>query len=214
MQFVIDVNSDVFNKRMEKAPRQVKRILADAMDHATRSFMNTFYKERLQGLPGLKVQRGGLFHRFRRVVILKSGKRVFLRQQASSNETINAIIRSSKDPMDMNVRIFSNSKVAKIHEFGGNISAGAKGMPIPLNDKARNMLRNKQSLRDLVLLKINGKAFLADINKSKVDPELLFIIKHGIKVKPRLGFYGTWEKHAVRRQEILNTAIQKAFNNI
>ncbi len=211
MRFIIKVESDELQRRLEKAPIRVKKVLADGLDHATRSFMKTFFKERLQGPPGIKHNPRGIFHRFRRAVIVK-GKAVFLTQTASSDSTIKSIANSAKDPMNMTVEIYSKSRVAGIHERGGSINTG-KPMPIPLSEAAKSLLRNRISLQELSPIHINGKLFLAR-TKGREKPELLFILKRGIRIRPRLGFYQTWAEHQTRRGEIMDKAMDKAFNKL
>lgn len=203
-------NAKEVSETLQKVPRSMKLAIADAMDHATRSFYSRLYKTRLQGPPGLRSNRGGIFHRFRRVVDV-NGKKVFLRQQASQNESVKAIAKSAKDPMNMKVELYSMSKVAGIHETGGTIRSS--GMPIPLNDKAASMAKGKSALNDLEMFTINGKVFLG-LKRKFQGPELLFILKRAIRIKPRLHFYKTWDGLAGRRDQIFEDALDKALRNI
>lgn len=195
-------NTKEVREGIKNMPRVLKLALADGLDHATRSFYSRLYKTRLQGPPGLRSRPRGIFHRFRRVVEV-NGKKVFLRQQASRNESIRAIAKSAKDPLDMTVDLYSTSKVAGIHETGGTIRSA--GMPIPLNDKAAAMAKNKTALNDLDQMVINGKVFLGRKRKFQ-GPELLFIIKRAVRIKPRLHFYKTWDGLSSRRDQIMDDA--------
>lgn len=211
MEVTVEYNTKNIETFFKAFPMRLKKALADGMDHATRSFFAKFYKERLQGPPGIRHTHGGIFHRFRRTVLV-NGKRVFLRQQAGQSESTSAIAKSSKDPMDMSVEMYTQSEAAGIHERGGTVTSG-KAMPVPLNQNARDMLKNKVSLHDLSVMKINGKVFLGRKRRFG-KPELLFILTHGIRIKPRLGFYSTWEAHAERREAIMEEALDKALEKL
>lgn len=213
MRFIVKTDSAELEKNLKNAPRSVKKILADGLDHSTRSFMKTLYKERMQGEPGIKARPRGIFHRFRRVVIVKN-KALFLTQSAPASRTVSAIVNSDKDPLNMSIEIFTHSKVAGIHERGGQIAATG-AMPIPLSDAARTILREKSvDFKSLFPLVINGKVFLARKVTKDAAPELLFILKRGIRIRPRLGFYQTWAKHAPRREQIMDEAMQKAYEKM
>ncbi len=212
---VMDIEVEVNTKDIETVfkvfPMRYRKALADGMDHATRSFFAKFYQERLQGPPGIRHTRGGIFHRFRRTVMV-NGKRVFLRQQAGQRESTSAIVKSSKDPMNMTVEMYTQSQAAGIHERGGMITS-RRAMPIPLNSSARGMLKSNISLNDLDVMKIKGKVFLG--RKRKFGrPELLFILTHQVQVKPRLWFYSTWESHGSRREQIMEESLDKALEKI
>ncbi len=211
MEIEISFNTKDVETMFKVFPMRFRKALADGMDHATRSFFAKFYKERLQGPPGIRHTRGGIFHRFRRTVMV-NGKRVFLRQQAGQAESTTAIAKSSKDPMNMTVEMYTQSEAAGIHERGGTITS-AKAMPIPLNSLARGMLKSKISLNDLDVMKIKGKIFLGRKRKFNT-PELLFVLTRGVQIKPRLGFYSTWESHEPRREQIMENALDKALEKI
>lgn len=211
MEIILEANTKDIETMFKVFPMRVKKALADGMDHATRSFFAKFYKERLAGPPGIRHTQGGIFHRFRRTVTV-NGKRIFLRQQAAQSESTSAIAKSSKDPMNMTVEMYTQSQAAGIHERGGTITS-AKAMPLPLNQQGRAMLKSKISLNDLDVMKINGKVFLG--RKRKFGrPELLFVLTHSVQIKPRLGFYSTWESHGARRDQIMEEALDKALEKI
>ena len=156
-------------------------------------------------------KRGGIFHRFRRAVKI-DGKLVYLRQQARQGESAADIGKADGDPIDLQVEMYTHSRVAEIHEKGGTINPG-KAMPIPLNDMARQMMAGGKSLAALEPIKIGQKMFLGR-NRKFGKPELLFILKRGIRIKARLGFYKTWSDHAGRRDEIMSDAVNKALESI
>ena len=211
MEFLVEADTSNVERFMRELPPRCRAAMADGMDHATRSFFSKFYKERLQGPPGIQHTHGGIFHRFRRAVMV-NGKMVFLRQQARQSQSASIIAQSSKDPMNMSVDMYTQSDVAGMHERGGTISSG-KAMPVPLNQSAREMLKNKVSLHDLRVFKINGKVFLGQ-KRTAGKPELLFLLTHRVNIKPRLGFYSTWESHSGRREEIMRDALVKALEKV
>ena len=211
MEFLVEANTKNVETMLRDMPRRCQTAMADGMDHATRSFYSKFYKDRLQGPPGINHSHGGIFHRFRRTVTV-NGKRVFLRQQAGQGESTAAIAKSSKDPMNMTVEMYTTSDVAGMHERGGSISSG-NAMPVPLNQEARAMLKGKVSLNDLHVFKINDRVFLG-VKGSQGKPELLFLLTHRVNIKPRLGFYSTWEAHSGRREEIMRDALIKALEKV
>jgi hypothetical protein len=211
MEFLVETDTKNVEKFMRELPPRCRAAMADGMDHATRSFFSKFYKERLQGSPGISHTHGGIFHRFRRTVMV-NGKMVFLRQQARQSEAVSIIAKSSKDPMNMSVDMYTQSDVAGMHERGGTISS-AKAMPIPLNQQARDMLKSKISLDHLKVMKINGKVFLG--KKRKLGgPQILFMLTHRVHIKPRLGFYSTWDAHSSRREEIMAEALNTALGKV
>ena len=211
MEFLVEADTSNVERFMRELPPRCRAAMADGMDHATRSFFSKFYKERLQGPPGIQHTHGGIFHRFRRAVMV-NGKMVFLRQQARQSQSASIIAQSSKDPMNMSVDMYTQSDVAGMHERGGTISS-SKAMPVPLNQEARDMLKAKMSLDDLKVMKINGKVFLG--RKRRLGgPQILFLLTHQVHIKPRLGFYLTWDAHANRRDEIMRDALNNALGKV
>jgi hypothetical protein len=191
--------------------------MADGMDHATRSFYKEFYKTRLRGRPGVNSTHGGLFHRFRRVFVIND-MRVTVRVGGTQYQTTTKIADAAEDPLKMKVEMWTTSRVAGMLERGGTIKS-EKGMPIPVNRKAKEMLAVKGSFQsivdanNLVLFKQkNGKAFFGK-KREGMKPERLFKLVHSIDVKPRLGFYGTWVAHKDRRYEIMLKAMDEALRS-
>lgn len=206
MQFLIEIDSKEVDRMLEEVPRRAKSFLADGLDHATRSFLSFFHEERLQGEPGIK-NHGGIFHRFRRVTYV-NGRKIFLRTRASQTDSVKAISRSAKSPLDIRVEIYTDSKAAGIHERGGTIRS-SRGMAIPLGEEGKKMRRDDISLKTLIPIMKNGKLFLAKEDALK-NIRFLFFVTKSVRIKPRLGFYKAWDNHAPRRLQILNAAFQKA----
>jgi hypothetical protein len=114
----------------------------------------------------------------------------------------------------MEVSIYSKSRVAELFEKGGEIRpSSGKKMLVPLNEEAKRMLKNKDGLEDLIPLRIKGRLFFAKKGRSQ-RPEILFVVKNRIQVRPRLGFFSTWESQSGRREAILNKAFNEALEKI
>jgi|GEM_PF-3123074 len=208
----ITANTENVRAEIKKIPYSVKLALADGLDHGTRSFFSMFYKTRLQGPPGVRSTPGGIFHRFRRVTMV-AGKPVFLRQSASQSETVRTIAKSAKDPMDMQIDIYTTSKAAGLLETGGVIRS-AHGMPIPLNDEAKAMKKNSPaSIDDLDFIIQNGKVFLGRKIKGS-PPQRLFILSHSVRINPHLGFYSTWDAHLGRFNQIMDDALDDGLAKV
>ena len=208
----IEANTENVQAMIKKIPYAVKLALADGLDHGTRSFFSAFYKRRLQGPPGVRATPGGIFHRFRRVTTV-AGKPVFLRQSASQTETVRTIAKSAKNPMDMKIDIYTNSKAAGILETGGVIRS-SHGMPIPLNEEAKAMKKsNPASIENLDLIIQKGKVFLG--RKPKGGPlQRLFILSHSVRINPHLGFYSTWDAHLARFDQIMDDALDDGLAKV
>ncbi len=208
----ITANTKELKETLKKVPYAVKLALADGLDHGTRSFLSEFVRSRLSGPPGVKSTPGGLFHRFRRIVMV-NGKAVFLRQSASQSETVKAIAKSGKTALDMRVDIYTNSKAADLLETGGTISS-AHGMTIPLTDEAKQMKKSDPvAANDLDVIIQNGKVFLGR-KQGRLPPERLFILLHQVKVQARLGFYSTWDSHMGRFDQIMNEALDDGLSRV
>lgn len=89
-------------------------------------------------------------------------------------------------------------------------------MAIPLNEEARAMRRAKVPLTSLIPIVRPGKATLLGRKEGwggkKIRP--LFILKRSVYLRPRLGFYSTWERHSGRREEILDQAVKDAVEKL
>lgn len=181
-------------------PEIFQNEMNNSVDHAARSFMKRFQTERLRGPFGEKVLskggRGSLFRRFQR----------------------------RADLINMAIQIRTNSTAAKGLEDGANMST-SKEMPIPLSknsfmfdSKHRLLKKYKALLANNKLTKVTskGKDYLAYLRKS--DPVLrpgnmLFILKHNIRVKKILGFQTTFDSHEDRIYSILKSTIEKVLIN-
>ncbi|MDD5450196.1 MAG: hypothetical protein PHO42_06365 [Candidatus Omnitrophica bacterium] len=206
---VISVNTKNIEKLFKNAPRVFKRELANALDHISRKFLKKFYTERLSGAPGLLAKRGGIFHRFRRVVITSKDEAKFLDIHASQSETTGAIAKATKNPLDMRVEIYTKSKVAGVYERGGSISGGQRMLRVPLSNEAKER-SSKDPIQGLVILYTPKGLFL--VQKISIRKLIFhYILKHSVPITRRLGFIDTWNEMEGERVEILDDAVNEAI---
>jgi hypothetical protein len=209
----IEIDTAKLQKALRIAPVLIRQELGDALDHISRSFFKTFYRTRLKGPPGVSARggRGGLFGKFRKRILGSS--QGTLSNKIKSSTTISEIVGSGVSTENMGIEIFTRSTAAYMHEFGGTVGSG-KLMPVPLGN---NLSRSQQAFAKagrLVPVKINGKLFLIRAGKKVDHVEPLFILKGSITLKPRLGFYSTWQGMENKTIERLNTAINRAIQKV
>lgn len=198
----VEVDSSKLEKALRIAPQLLREEIADTLDHISRSFLKRLYKTRLQGPPGLRLGgRGNIFSTFQRRV-LGTGKS--FASSAKSKSTVDILSRAPGGVMDMGIEIFSGSKVARIHEFGGTVSG--VNMPIPFP--------GKRLTKRAITIKLGNRIFLARKNSKEKTLELVGIIKNSIRIRPRLGFYDTWRGMQSQNIERINTAIDKALARV
>lgn len=209
----IEVNTNNLNIALRRFPSELKFELADALDHISRSFFKEFGKN-----TQVKMKPRGLFHRFRRVLRTTKGSKL-LDIHGSQSETTKIIAENTDSAFDMKLEIFTRSKVAKIQEEGGVISAsGGHGMAIPLNKTAENLDIGMQAasykLSNLGLIPVKlGDSFFLARKRGKKQLELLFILRNKIRIHPNLRFYDSWDKMAGKRTKYLNEAVTRAIKN-
>jgi len=196
-----NITAEINTKNLEYAikifPERLKYELYDGMDHITRRFLNTFRKTRLQGPPGIKGRPHGIFSHFSRASIISN--------------TIEGI----------GMVVFSDSKISKLHEEGGNVTnPGGGKLAVPLSARTemftsdgrlRNKYRNPRMIKNVVPIELKGKTFLAKVKKKSHLILPLFVLKNKVHIKPRLGFYQLWDAMQNDRIAILNQSINKAI---
>lgn len=195
------LTTEVDTRRLEKAlrifPRRLKVYMGDAFDHISRKFLKQFFKERLAGPPGIKAWPHGLKKRFRRA----------------------SIVSSTIDGMGM--RIFTDSDIAHLHETGAVLSgSGGKKIPAPLSARTeiytragrlRKRFRDVSRIPGLVRIKIKGQQYLVKKKRRSQEIKPLFVLKNRIRIKPRLGYYKTWDSMQNDRIRIINKGVEKAL---
>jgi hypothetical protein len=116
--------------------------------------------------------------------------------------------------------IFSDSKIARLQEEGGVISASGGALIVPLSmrpemfiggqypGRIKAQYKEPRTRKDIIEFISNGKRFLAKIKKRSREILPLFVMKNKIRIRPRLGFYQTWDSMQEARINILNKSIE------
>ncbi len=199
-ELTAEINTVNLEKAIRLFPKELKFELADGMDHISKKFLKQFYQSRLQGPPGIKARPHGIFSFFHRASLV------------------------SQSIEGMGMVIFSDSKISKLHEEGGVVrnSGGAKlGVPLSVrtelftsSGKLKKQYKQPRLLKNLFPIKLRGKTFLARAIKKAKTLLPLFVLKNQIKIRPRLGFYKTWDDMQNQRIDILNQSIQKTLDKV
>ncbi|MBI5147764.1 MAG: hypothetical protein HZA37_01270 [Parcubacteria group bacterium] len=189
-----------------KIPMAVRVSFGDALDHISAKFLKKFRDEKLSGSgDAIKARPHGLFMRFQRLFTLPS--------------------QTGK----MAVEIFTTSKIAKLHEEGG-VMRTARRIAVPIHDSSREIettqgavkkqyggtpyyrdLKALQKRLHLRVITVGGKTYLfAPREKGEGKKPPLFVLKNDVRLKPRLGFYKTWEDMEPDAMKIADQAIGKA----
>jgi len=201
VELKVEIDTRALEKAVKIAPRVLKFELADGMDRISKGFLKRFRQSQLQGPPGVRGASGhGLYGTFKRV----------------------SLVSPTIDGMGMEV--FSQSKVAKLHETGGVVSdPGGGRLAVPLSvrqemftagGKLRARYKKPRELKNVRAMKLKGQTFLAKVTKKFTKILPLYVLKRQVRLKPRLGFYRTWDNLANYRIEILNKSIQNALRKI
>ncbi len=183
------------------APKVLKYELADGMDRIGKGFLKRFRESQLQGPPGVRGASGhGLFGTFNRTFFV------------------------SPSIEGMGIEVFSESKIAKLQETGGVVSDPSGGrLAVPLSvrtqmftsqGKLRAMYKSPRELKNVMAMRLKGQTFLARVTKGfkKILP--LYVLKRQVRLKPRLGFYRTWDGLVNYRIDILNKSVDNALRKI
>lgn len=182
----------------DKLPAIVRKHFGDALDHISLKFLKRFKQN-----SRVKFRPRGLYTRFKRIFAIPSSQR------------------------SMSVEIFTDSKIAKLHEFGGEMR-GKNGLrlAVPLSSRSGEVTtasgkvkakfggtpynRDVRPVKNIRPIKINGKTFLARVQRGTRDVLPLFVLKHGVRVPARLGFYDTWRSLEGEAAKIVDNAVSKA----
>ncbi len=192
------IDTSKLEKALQLAPQFLKEELMDAFDHIRRAFFNAFYQN-----TGIKDRR------FIRTKDRGIGKRIKVYRNPNLG-----------NPLDMELGIFSRSKIVAAHEKGATITSRSGGMlAIPIDEALNQRGRIKSqyskysSYREIpgifpILLK--GRMFLVK-RDSEGKLKLFFVLKNQVQIQPRLRFYDTWSGMEGYRAKILNNAVIKAL---
>jgi hypothetical protein len=201
VQLLTEIDTSKLEKAIKIAPRVLKFELADGMDRIGKGFLKRFRQQQLQGPPGVRGASGhGLFGTFKRVFFV--------------SPTIEG----------MGIQIFSDSKIAKLHETGGTVKdPGGGRLAVPLSartemftpsGKLRSRYKRPRELKNVRRMRFKGNTFLARVTKRAQKILPLYVLKRQVRIKPRLGFYRTWDGLVNYRIDILNKSVEKALRKI
>lgn len=199
----VRIDTRSVDRALRLAPDILKEQLLDALDHIRRGFFKALYAN-----TGLKDRR-------------------FI---ATRNVGIGRHLRFYRNPnkgniLDMELGIFTRSKIAALHEKGGTVTAKSGAMAIPIGEartptgrlaqEYSTFINYKRTLdltkiKNLFIRKINDKLFLVKREGENIEP--LFILKRSIRIQPRLRFVDTWERMEGYRMNVLNKAVDKALD--
>lgn len=201
MRLMTEIDMRALDKAIKIAPRVLKFELGDGMDRISKGFLKRFRQRRLKGPPGVRGASGyGLFGTFKRVSLV--------------SPTIEG----------MGMQVYSDSKIAKLHETGGIVTAPSGGrMAVPLSarsqmftakGKLRGRYKKPHQLKNVEPMRFKGQTFLVRVKKRAQKILPLYVLKRSVRLKPRLGFYRVWDSLANYRIEILNKKIENALRKI
>lgn len=200
MDIALELNTNQLLRAYHLVPQRLADELRDGLDHAGRKFLKEFRARRLQGPPGIKARTRGIFTHFHR-------NNVFMR---------------GKQTLDSYVEIYTDSKIAKLHEEGGTVKDPAGGkIAVPLSARTemftgtgalRKRYKDIGSLRNVFPKNINGKIFLVRSKKKDNSITPLYVLKRNVRIRPQLGFYATFDAVAPELYKILNKSFDRALD--
>ncbi len=197
--FETKVDTAKLDLALKLMPGRLKEHVSDAFDHISRHFLKLFVRTRLQGPPGIKGRPHGIFSFFKRASILPQ----------------------SFDGMGM--IIFTDSKIASLHEEGAVLTkAGGGKLAIPLSMRAemftasgalKKQYKQPRNIKNVIEMTLNGKSWLVKVKKRSREILPLYVLKNKVRIRPRLGYYATWESAPMLMTRInyLNNAIDAAL---
>ena len=199
-ELTVEINTQNLERAIRLFPKDLKYEIADGMDHISRKFLKVFKQTRLQGPPGIKGRPHGIFTHFSRASLV------------------------SQDIEGMGMVIFSDSKIARMHEEGATVkNPGGGKLAVPLsarrelftsNGRLKKQYRQPRLIKNVIPIQLRGKTFLARIIKKARQILPLFVLKNSVRIKPRLMFYQTWDDLQNERIMILNKSVEKALSKV
>ena len=194
----VEINTKNLERAIRLFPKELKYEIGDGMDHISRKFLKIFRQTRLQGPPGIRAHPHGIFTHFQRASLV------------------------SQDIEGMGMVIFSDSKIARMHEEGAivkNPSGGKLAVPLSArkelftsSGKLKKQYRQPRLLKNVIPIQLRGKTFLAKIKKKLRQILPIFVLKNSVRIRPRMMFYKTWDDMQNERINILNKSIEKALS--
>lgn len=209
---IFKLKAEVVNppKNFTRLTTEVAIAVKDAMREFGKEFLRRFKTERLTGRPGLAKRTGELSCSF-------------------DMELTGSTIK------DLVLRVFSRSKYAKIHEYGGTIKpVNSQWLTIPLEAAKTRAGVARGGARDykntffatskagnLILFQRLGKSaggrqkrrtFVRNGVREKSDIEPLFLLVKEVTIPARLGMRDLWKTMALQRNILLRSAIRGAIS--
>ncbi|MDP2942803.1 MAG: hypothetical protein Q8O36_04780, partial [Candidatus Omnitrophota bacterium] len=133
----------------------------------------------------------------------------------------------SRDIEGMGMTIFSDSKISRMHEEGATIkSSGGERLAAPLSarpemfiggqypGRLKKKYRDPRAMKNVIRIILKGKQFLVKVKRRSRELLPLFVLKNQIRIRPRLGFYKTWDDMQNERIIILNKSVKKAIDSV
>jgi len=200
-ELTVEINTKDLETALRIFPKELKYEIADGMDHISKKFLGTWRKARLFGPPGIRGNtQFGLFGRFHRASLIPG-----------ENEGIEG----------MGMIIFTDSKIARMQEFGARVTnPGGGKVAVPLSARAemftgdgrlKTKYRHPQEISNVKKIFLRGKGYLAKFVQRAKTIIPMYILKNSVRIKPRLGFYLTWDSMQNARIEILNKSIKNTL---
>lgn len=199
-ELTVEINTQNLERAIRLFPKDLKYEIGDGMDHISRKFLKVFKQTRLQGPPGIKGRPHGIFTHFSRASLV------------------------SQDIEGMGMVIFSDSKIARMHEEGATVkNPGGGKLAVPLSarrelftsdGRLKKQYRQPRLIKNVIPIQIRGKTFLARIIKKARQILPLFVLKNSVRIRPRLMFYKTWDDMQNERIVILNKSVEKALSKV
>lgn len=202
----IRIDARRLNLALEQAPNMLRVEILDALDHIRKGYFKALYVN-----TGLKDKR---FIATKKVGI---GRQIRVYRNPGKG-----------DILDMELGIFTRSKIAGLLERGGTVSAKSGMMAIPMGEALsstgrikkeysvfenyrRTYIPSKVKIPGLFLYAKNGKMFLMRKDESgEIKP--YFVLKNKIRIQPRLRMVDTWNRMDGYRMEVFNKSVEKALD--
>ena len=116
---------------------------------------------------------------------------------------------------DLALTIYTDSKYARIHEFGGTIRPRkGKYLAIPLDAaKTGAGVSRMSSPRNVAGLNYGGRSKAGNIILRDESGTPMFVLVRQVEIPPRLSMFKTWAEITPVIEGMLNSAIDKALSN-
>lgn len=209
----VRIDARRLDQALSQAPETLKYYFMDALDHIRKGFFKALYAN-----TGLKDKR------------FVATKRVGIGRQIR-------VYRNPRkgDILDIEMGIFTRSKITAILETGGTIHAKSGLMAVPIGRALSSTGRLSQELSEFrnyrrtftpaaanaltlsgkgsgfFMLSKGGRMFLMRKEGEKVEP--YFVLKNQVRIQPRLRLVDTWDRMEGYRMEILNESVAKALDS-